>query len=121
MHPLNDIVRRLARFNDNEVPLTAAAGVINPRAISPAHYEADPTRAHGHHVLIIDDTWTGGGHVTSAAMAVRAAGATHVSVLALARWLSNGWEATTPKWASDHLKAPDFDPDICPWTRGVCP
>ncbi|MGI5187655.1 hypothetical protein ACQEVI_05855 [Promicromonospora sp. CA-289599] len=119
-HALNDIVGKLARPAAIEVTLTAAADSTNPRDANPSHYAASANAA-GRHVLVIDDTWTGGGHATSAALAVRAAGATHVSVLVLARWLSDGWEQTTQQWAKQRLSAPDFNPDVCPWTQGLCP
>jgi hypothetical protein len=119
-HPLNDMVRTLARGRAVEVTLTGAATVSNPRAINAAHYTAS-SNAADQHVLVIDDTWTSGGHATSAALAVRAAGATHISVLVLARWLKLGWEATTPTWAQQRLTSPDFQPDVCPWTQGSCP
>lgn len=119
-HRLNEIVGRLAKPGATEVTLTAATTVANPRDINVHHYTASPNAA-GEHVLLIDDTWTGGGHATSAALAVRAAGATHVSILVLARWLSIGWEATTPQWARQRLTSPDFDADTCPWTQGTCP
>lgn len=119
-HPLNQIVTKLAKPGAMEVVLTASANVAYPRAINVAHYSAS-SNAAGQHVLVIDDTWTGGGHATSAALAVRAAGATHVSVLALGRWLSMGWEATTPQWAKQRLTAHDFNPSVCPWTQGSCP
>jgi hypothetical protein len=119
-HPFNEIVGSLAKPGAVEVTLTAAASVANPRDINVKHYTASPAAA-GHHVLIIDDTWTGGGHATSAALAARAAGATHVSVLVLARWLSIGWEATTTGWAKQRLTVPDFQPSLCPWTQDSCP
>jgi hypothetical protein len=119
-HPFNDIVRSLARPGAIEVPLTAAAVVSNPRAINVSHYTAGRAAA-GQHVLLVDDTWTSGGHATSAALALRAAGASHVSVLVLARWLKIGWEATTTTWAKQRLTSPDFDPDQCPWTQSTCP
>lgn len=119
-HALNDIVAKLARPGAVEVTLTSAASVSNPRDVRRDHYIAD-TSAAGQHVLVIDDTWTSGGHATSAALAIRAAGATHVSVLVLARWLTKGWELTTPQWAKQQLSEPDFNPDICPWTQGLCP
>lgn len=119
-HPLNDIVGKLAKPGATEVTLTAAKTAANPRAINSGHYSA-AENASGQHVLVIDDTWTGGGHAVSAALAVRDAGATHVSVLVLARWLSMGWEATTPQWAKQRLTSPDFQPDVCPWTQGACP
>lgn len=119
-HPLNDIVGQLARPGAIEVTLTPATAVANPRDINRSHYTASNDAA-GHHVLVIDDTWTGGGHATSAALAVRDAGASRVSVLVLARWLKIGWEATTPAWAKHRLTGPDFQPATCPWTQGGCP
>ncbi len=118
-HPLNEIVRRLARPGALEITLIAAESTSNPRAIDASHYTASKDAA-GRHVLVVDDTWTSGGHTTSAALAVREAGATHVSVLALARWLTVGWQATTRQWAKQRLTSPDFGPDICPWTQRPC-
>lgn len=119
-HALNGIVGKLARPGATEVALTAAPAVSNPREVSPSHYTASANAA-GQHVLIIDDTWTSGAHATSAAIAVRAAGASRVSVLVLARWLTSGWELTTSQWAKQELSKPDFNPDVCPWTQGPCP
>lgn len=119
-HPLREIVGKLARPGATEVTLTAAANVPNPRDVDASHYTAS-VNAAGKHVLLVDDTWTSGGHATSAALAIRAAGASHVSVLVLARWLAAGWELTTPQWAKQELTKPDFDTDVCPWTQGRCP
>lgn len=119
-HPLNDIVSKLARPGALEIVMTAAASVSNPREVNRTHYSASADAA-GHHVLVIDDTWTGGSHATSAALAIRAAGATRISVLVLARWLSDGWEATTTQWAKHRLTRPDFNAAVCPWTQGPCP
>lgn len=120
-HPLNAIARQLTREGAHEVPLVATVATSNPRGFDVDHFYADPAAATGHHVLLVDDTWTGGGHATSAAMALKRAGATHVSVLVLARWLSLGWEATTSSWARTRLASPDFDPSLCPWTQAACP
>lgn len=120
-HPLNELVRQLTRTGAHESVLTANPVVTNPRAINANHFAVANDSVRGHHVLLIDDTWTGGGHVTSAALALRAGGATHVSVLVLARWLTIGWEATTPAWAKGRLTAPDFQPTVCPWTQASCP
>ena len=120
-HPLHQIVRGLSRPGAHEVKLTASSDVQNPRAVNGAHFSITGNDANEHHVLLIDDTWTSGGHATSAALSLKAAGATHVSVLVLARWLSVGWEATTHEWARARLAGPDFQPDVCPWTRAACP
>ena len=89
VHPLNEIVRTLAKPGAIEVTLQPGIAVSNPRDINSSHYSA-ASDAAGQHVLVIDDTWTGGGPATSAALAVRSAGATHVSVFLYARWLSLG-------------------------------
>lgn len=119
-HPLHEIVHSLARPGAVEVTLTAAETIEDPRAIDVNHYTAS-LNAAGRHVLVIDDTWTSGGHAMSAALGMRTAGATNVSLLVLARWLSVGWEATTEEWARQRLAGPDFRPDICPWTQDACP
>lgn len=119
-HPLNEIVTKLAKPGATEVRLTASVDAARPRSINASHFTATPN-ASGQHVLVIDDTWTGGGHATSAALAIRAARAARVSILILGRWLSLGWEATTPQWAKKRLTAPDFDATVCPWTQGPCP
>jgi hypothetical protein len=121
-HPLNDIVRRLARPGATEIVLRGTDAVANPRTINAAHFSVlNSDAANGRHVLLIDDTWTSGGHVTSAAMALRSAGCTEVSVLVLARWLSVGWADTTESWARSNLTLPDYQPDTCPWTQDKCP
>lgn len=56
------------------------------RDVNPAHFHFLGSRQPGN-VLLIDDTWTTGGHLTSAAMALREAGATGVTAVVLCRWL----------------------------------
>lgn len=68
-------------------------------------------------MLLLDDTWTSGGHAQSAAAALKSASVQRVTILTVARWLDPTW-ADTPKVISS-LKA-DFDPDICPFTGGYC-
>lgn len=122
-HALHALVQPLARPGSNEIVLRAAPAdrVQNPRAVQASHYSVVAGRPDGAHVLIIDDTWTSGGHIQSAALAIRAAGATAVSTLALARWLSLGWMDTTETWLKENLSRPDFDAQLCPWTHGRCP
>ncbi len=120
-HGLNEIARGLTRSPDSEVVLLGSEYVDDPRAVNVNHFSVVAGNPQRRHVLLVDDTWTGGGHVMSAALALRAAGASHVSALVLARWLALGWEATTEKWAREHLTLPDYQADICPWTQGNCP
>ena len=120
-HPLNLITERLSSQGSIQVQLQGTSEPVNPRSVSADHFTVTSNNAGGRHVLLIDDTWTSGGHALSATLALRAAGADHVSVLVLARWLTLGWEATTQEWARAALSSPDFDPEVCPWTQGACP
>lgn len=46
----------------------------------------------GRAVLLIDDTWTTGGHAQSASVALRAAGATAVGFVAIGRHVNPSWQ-----------------------------
>jgi hypothetical protein len=120
-HSLNEIARGLTRAPESEIVLLGSQSVVDPRAVNAGHFRVVAGNPQGSHVLLIDDTWTSGGHVISATEALRAAGASHVSALVLARWLTLGWDATTERWANDHLKLPDYQADVCPWTQAECP
>lgn len=93
------------------------------RALAPSNvgYFRNTLHRPGETCLVcLDDTWIGGGHVQSTALAARASGASTVSALILARWLEPSYTTTTPHLSS--LRAgPDFDAEVCPWTGGVCP
>ena len=60
-------------------------------------------------------------------LAARAAGAAHVSVLVVARWIEPGWAVLErerkidPETYLRGLSAGDYDPTICLWTGGACP
>lgn len=116
-HPLRPVVR--ASAPGTELPLSAATGTPFPRTLDPAHFRAGAAVPPGAHVLIIDDTWVGGGHAQSAVLAARRAGAGRVSVLVIARWL-NGDYGSNPGFLAE-LKGHDYDPRQCPWTSGDCP
>jgi hypothetical protein len=70
------------------------------------------------HVLLLDDTSTGG-HAQSAVLGLRAAGAARVSLLVVARWIKKdfGNNAEFLRELADR----DYDPEICPWAGGNCP
>jgi adenine/guanine phosphoribosyltransferase-like PRPP-binding protein len=74
---------------------------------------------NGSHVLIIDDTWTSGGHAQSLALTARAAGARTVTIVVIARWLDTDWPATAG-YLEGHPRR-DFNPRICPVTGNACP
>jgi hypothetical protein len=70
-------------------------------------------------VLLIDDTWTAGGHAQSAALALRSAGAQYISLLVIGRWIKEGY-GENAQFLRD-IATSDYDPAICPWTSGACP
>lgn len=88
-HPLRRLVT--GRAAGAEVPLVAAASVQNPRAVNSDHFACGMQLPEEAHVLLIDDTWATGGHIQSAALALRKAGAARVSALVVARWLKEDY------------------------------
>ena len=117
VHPLRGLVA--GRAKGIEVSLVAAVGVEQPRAINPDHFTCGSRLPGGSHVLLIDDTWATGGHVQSAALSLRRAGAARVSVLVVARWLKEDF-GDNKSFVSD-LTDRDYNPLICPWTSAECP
>jgi hypothetical protein len=117
VHPLRGLVRGHAQ--GTEVTLVAAARVQQPRAVNPDHFTCSDVLTVGSHVMVIDDTWTTGGHAQSAALAMRRAGAGWVSVVVVARWLKEDYK-DNKNFVAD-LRARDYDPSICPWTGAGCP
>lgn len=116
-HPLHGLVA--SRAQGMEAPLVAAAAVEHPRALNADHFACTVALPKGSHVLLIDDTWTTGGHAQSAVLALRQAGATRVSLLVVARWLKEDY-GDNKQFIAD-MRTRDFDPRICPWTGGNCP
>jgi hypothetical protein len=116
-HPLHEIVAHLALRP--EVTLVAAAKAPFPRDVDPQHFRTNACLPAGSHVLLIDDTWVGGGRAQSAVLALRQAGAAHVSALVVARWINKdfGDNAKFLRGLSGH----DYNPEICPWTGRDCP
>jgi hypothetical protein len=113
-HPLEQIASGfMSRVPD--VRLSANDFRDNPRAFNAAHFTVAPTAAR--HVLLLDDTWTTGGHLQSASAALKAEGVQQVTGLAIARWLDPGWSTT--KTFIDEL-AQDFEPALCPYTGARC-
>ena len=61
------------------------------RAYDPGRYACD-RRLDGARVLLLDDTWTRGGHAQSAATALRRAGASAVGLMVIGRHVRPEWE-----------------------------
>jgi len=116
-HPLHRLLRGSAL--GSEVRLVAAASVQHPRDVSPEHFSTDDRLPQGSHALLIDDTWAGGGHAQSAALTLRRAGARHVSLLVVARWIKEDF-GDNARFLRE-LSSRDYDPYVCPWTGSNCP
>lgn len=113
-HPLHGIVQRIWGTTHAEAVLELTPGAeTQSRGYSPSKFTARRLPA-GSHVILIDDSWTTGANVQSAATALKAAGAAEVSAMVLARLLNDSWEPTRQFIASGGLRSP-FDPDACPW------
>jgi predicted amidophosphoribosyltransferase len=115
-HALHPIVTALAP--GREARLRAAERARRPRSVSAGHFEAESDLPGGH-VLLLDDTWTTGGHAQSAALALKNAGADRVSLLVVARWIKRDFGDNG--WFLRKIERQAYDPAICPWTGGACP
>lgn len=69
----------------------------------------------GSDVLLIDDTWTTGGHAQSAAHALHRAGASRIGLVVIGRHVRPEWEPTPGETCADRLAAL---PRIFDW--GLC-
>jgi hypothetical protein len=117
-HPFGELVYPMNAVSD-AVALMPAPDARCDRAINDKFVLAPAARLDGQHVLILDDTWTTGSTAQSAALAVRRAGATAVSIMVVGRWLSPDRQLT-----ANFIKARlhrDYNPDICPVTGAECP
>lgn len=71
------------------------------------------------HVLVVDDTWVSGCKSQSAAITLKDAGASTVTILCVARWLSQTYNEDHQEMIKK-LKDP-YDAEMCPVTGGTCP
>ncbi len=118
VHPLRTILRAEIAPG-SEIDVVANFPNHDPRGVTPTNFSVPQVDA-GTHVLIIDDTWTSGGHAQSVSVALKNAGAARVSVLTVSRWI----KPTDPLSAAflrDHVDPRQYDPACCPWTGGACP
>jgi predicted amidophosphoribosyltransferase len=118
-HPFFAIARKLNAVNDTPL-LKPARGSAYDRSIDADNFALKPdVDLRGLHILLLDDTWTTGGHAQSAALTVRRAGAETVSVLVIGRWLSPR-HARNGDFVAERLRD-DYDPRRCPVTGAQCP
>ncbi|MDR0417222.1 MAG: phosphoribosyltransferase [Propionibacteriaceae bacterium] len=120
-HPFHAIVAAVLGSH-REVELRAAAGGgrgFNPNLFSCGRV---PDNAP---VLLVDDSWTSGGNLLSAAATLKEAGASSVNAMVLGRLLNPGaWPPTREFIDHDGLRLdfgdgwrPGFDPRRWPWTK----
>ena len=103
-----------------EVAAAARENIHSPREVTPTNYVLRTEVPKGAHVMVIDDTWVGGGHAQSVAAALKSAGAGKVSILAVARWVDLTDEVSK-RVHRQHIRDRVYDPNLCPWTGGECP
>lgn len=119
VHPFAAIARAMQAVDDS-LALVPSAAATNSRIVSGGQFDIVPKRSlKGEHVLVLDDTWTTGSRTQSAALALHDAGAEHVSVMVLGRWLSQTY-GNNGEFVKTRLRQ-DYNPRICPVTGGGCP
>lgn len=124
-HPLRTMLTTILPAAFPEIRIAASqaavgAGYVDRRRLNPALYRVQGTVPAGQHVLVVDDTWVSGGHAQSVAMALKQAGAAHVSILTVGRWLNPKHERTQLIYRQA-IAGRHFNPDTCPWTAAGCP
>jgi hypothetical protein len=117
VHPLTSIARSLGLLEDPV--LMPAPEAMCDRALRMDKFTVDSNTVAGRHVLVLDDVWTTGSNAQSAALNLRRAGATAVSVMAIGRWL-NPRNSLSQRFIRDRLSEA-YDPHVCPVTGGSCP
>lgn len=125
-HPLRGLVGRFRP--EPELVLHHVVGVASQRKqIVPDLFRTSDRVPWRSHVLVVDDTWTSGGIVLSAVHAIRAADASAVTALCVARWLGFDFMSRPPIGSPGHdlrsevLGQRVYDPARCPYTGGRCP
>lgn len=117
-HPLHVVTKR-AGIVLPEIGLAARAiPTSENRATNPERFAVcQGSDAPKRHILLIEDTWTSGGNVQSAALTLRRAGAATVTILAVSRWLKPEEPSTA---AFLRRIEDDYDPLLCPLDELVC-
>ena len=121
-HPLNTIVSAILGAHVEVVLHTADE--VEGRTFNPHLFTCDPVPG-GSPVLVVDDSWTSGANVLSAAAALKDAGASSVNAMVLGRLLNPGaWPPTREFIDHNGLRLdfgdglqPGFDPSRLPWTK----
>jgi hypothetical protein len=122
--PIAGIARRVHSVYpaDAKVGLVVGPGADAPRsAPRPDRFTVPDEylpQVVGRHVLVVEDTWVSGDKAQSAALALKAAGATCVTILCVTRWLRYDWD--DHRELIGRLTEP-YDAAHCPVTGSACP
>ena len=124
-HPVAELTRQVSRNNggENRIVLDIGPGFAGQpdRTVQPDRFTVPAEfreRVANRNVLLVEDTWTSGAKLQSAAVALHDAGARIVTALCVARWCNDEWRAH--KELLDSCTAP-YDALVCPTTGGSCP
>jgi predicted amidophosphoribosyltransferase len=122
-HPL-EMMAQLFPHKWHRIQLTAAPNLPadrnQRREANPAYYQCNCDLS-GRHIVLFEDTWVTGGHAQGAAVRLRHAGASRVTVLVLARMLKTDYQPTAEFVRRHNLPHPPYELTICPVTGGACP
>jgi hypothetical protein len=122
-HPVAALARqvRALRGESRRFDLSLGPGSADPSRTVRADRFVVPAEhvdlVEGRHVLLVDDTWTTGSKLQSAAVALRRAGAAMITGLCVARWCRWDWPDHAALLAD--LDG-GYDPLSCPATDGTC-
>ena len=113
---LRAVVEVTGPVMDRNVRLLEPTGAVDGRAFNAERYRAVRS-LDGQSILVIDDTWTSGGHSQSAVHVLKEAGAGPVVLVVIGRHLRRGWEPVQDSGVTDgdlfdELPVP-FDWDTC--------
>ncbi len=118
-HPLHVVSKRAGLALPEIELLTGECADPEQRVTSADRFAlATNSQVRGHHVLLIEDTWTSGGNAQSAALTLRRGGAASVTIVALARWLKPE-EPPSGEFVTSWLTE-DYDPLVCPVNDPDC-
>lgn len=112
-HPLHRIVAHTWAAHAEAPLVLTRLDDDHDRGYTPDRFTAKPLPP-GSHVVLIDDSWTTGANLQSAATALKAAGSGRVSAMVLGRLLRSDWEPTR-RFITDGGLAATFDPRLNPW------